>query len=132
MNGIFENDDNKKSKLKSICNISKWNTLNAKYLGDYYEDISLFSSLNDYDINKIKKDIYKIGDMFNNCSLLESLPDISKWNINNIANMSDLFNNYSSLESLPDISKWNTNNITNISYLFFECSLLSSFPDISK
>ena len=68
-----------------------------------YEDISLFSSLNDYNINKIKKDIYKIGDMFNN--LLESLPDISKWNINNIANMNGLFNNYSSLESLPDISK---------------------------
>ena len=60
---------------------------------------------NNYDINKIKKDIYKIGGMLNNCSLLESLPDISKWNTNNATNMTDLLNNYSSLESLPDISK---------------------------
>ena len=29
MSGIFENDDEKKSKLKSICEISKWNTLNV-------------------------------------------------------------------------------------------------------
>ena len=29
MSGIFENNDEKESKLKSICEISKWNTLNV-------------------------------------------------------------------------------------------------------
>jgi len=29
MSGIFENNDEKESKLKSICEIPKWNTLNV-------------------------------------------------------------------------------------------------------
>ena len=39
------------------------------------------------------------------CSSLKSLPDISKWNINNAENMSGLFENCKLLISLPDISK---------------------------
>ena len=48
--------------------------------------------------------------MFKGCSSLLSLPDISKWNINNITDMNNMFEGCSSLLSLPDISKWNTNN----------------------
>jgi len=44
--------------------------------------------------------------IFFNCSLLKSLPDISKWNIDNVKNMSGMFINCSSLLSLPDISQW--------------------------
>jgi len=31
--------------------------------------------------------------------------NLNLWNTNNATNMTDLFNNYSLLESLPDISK---------------------------
>ena len=31
--------------------------------------------------------------MFSKCSSLTSLPDISKWNTNNVTNMSGMFNN---------------------------------------
>ena len=37
-----------------------------------------------------------------------------------------------SLEFLPDISKWNTNNVKNISGIFAECSSLKTLPDLSK
>ena len=53
--------------------------------------------------------------MFSNCSSLISLPDISKWKINNINNMSEMFSNCSSLASLPDILKWKIKNINRIS-----------------
>ena len=43
--------------------------------------------------------------MFFQCSSLESLPDISKWDTRNVKNMSDMFCGCSSLESLPDILK---------------------------
>jgi surface protein len=43
-----------------------------------------------------------------------------------------LFSDCKSLSTLPDISKWNTNNVTNISYLFSDCKSLSTLPDISK
>ena len=40
--------------------------------------------------------------MFYECSSLSSLPDISKWNTNNVNNMSDMYNDCISLLSLPD------------------------------
>ena len=45
--------------------------------------------------------------------------------------MDCLFKECSSLKKLPDISKWNTNNVENISSLFANCSLLKELPDIS-
>ena len=79
-----------------------------------------------------EKIITDMSYMFYNCVNLSSLPDISKWNTNNVTNMSDMFSNCSNLSYLPDIYKWNTNNVTNMSHLFFICENLSTFPDISK
>ena len=45
--------------------------------------------------------------------------------------MSFMFNGCSSLSSLLDISKWNTNNITDICDMFDRCSSLPSI-DFSK
>ena len=42
-----------------------------------------------------------------------------------------MFGECQSLSSLPDISNWNTNNVANISHMFSECKSLSSLPDIS-
>ena len=70
--------------------------------------------------------------IFYNCSFLLSLPDISKWNTNNVKNMNYLFYNCSSLSSLPNISKWNTSNAVYIIGIFYNCSSLSSLPNISK
>ena len=70
--------------------------------------------------------------MFEGCSSLLSLPDISKWNTNKVTNMSHIFSGCLSLSSLPGISKWNTNNVTNMSNMFSGCSSLSSLPNISK
>ena len=46
--------------------------------------------------------------------------------------MSSMFYHSSNLSTLPDISKWNTNNVTNMSYMFYHCYNLSTLPDISK
>ena len=43
--------------------------------------------------------------IFFQCSSLESLPDISKWDTRNVKDMSDMFYGSCSLESLPDILK---------------------------
>ena len=70
--------------------------------------------------------------MFNGCSSLSSLPEISKWITNYVTDMSGMFCGCSLISSLPDISKWCTINVSNMSYMFSECSLLLSLPDISK
>ena len=90
--------------LKSLPDISKWNTSN----------------------------VFDMSGMFANCSSLSSLPDISKWNTSNVIDMSGMFTNCSSLLSLPDISKWNTINVTYMIAMFAGCSLLLSLPDLSN
>ena len=65
------------------------------------------------------KNIKFANEMFFECSSLKSLPDISKWNTNNVTDMNGLFVGCLSLKLLPDILKWNTNNVINIIYIFF-------------
>ena len=98
------------------------------------EENSNSSSLSYLNNNLIflKENYSNFKGMFYNCKSLISLPDISKWNTNNVIDISEMFYNCSSLESLPDISKWNTNNVIDMSSLFFNCNLLKSLPDISK
>ena len=46
--------------------------------------------------------------------------------------MSYMFSRCTSLISLPDISKWNTENIEKIADMFDECDLLLALPDLSN
>jgi len=44
--------------------------------------------------------------------------------------MSFMFNGCTQLSSLPDISIWKTNNVIDMSFMFNGCTQLSSLPDI--
>ena len=44
--------------------------------------------------------------------------------------MSYMFNDCTSLSSLPDISKWNINNVTDMSYIHRNCISLLNLSDI--
>ena len=46
--------------------------------------------------------------------------------------MKSMFANCLSLKKIPDISKWNTDNVTDMSRIFAKCSNIISLPDISK
>ena len=108
------------------------------YQYNYFSDISrmcynclLLSSLPD--ISKWNTDnVIDMNSIFYNCSSLTSLPDISKWNTNNVIDMNNFFYFCSALLSLPEISKWNTSNVVNMGRMFYGCLSLTSLPDISK
>jgi len=67
--------------------------------------------------------------MFTGCSSLISLPDLSKWNTNNVTKMIYMFRGCSSLISLPDLSKWNTNKVKN---MIGGCFNILIIPSISN
>ena len=113
------------------------NILKLEIKGKEYELMEnyIFQNNNNNELKvKIRgiENVTNMEDMFNECSSLLSLPDISKWNTINVTNMKSIFNECSSLVSLPDISKWNTTNVTNMGNMFSLCSSLSYLPDISK
>ena len=67
--------------------------------------------------------------MFEGCSSLITLPDISKWSTENVTDMKDMFRGCESLESFPDISLWETSNVENMANMFKGCKIK---PDTSK
>ena len=80
-------------------------------------------------------DISNVTDMYSmffGCSNLIKLPDISKWNTENLENIGFLFYNCSKIMKIPDISKWNVNKIKIIDNLFGNCNSNLVLPDISK
>ena len=94
----------------------------------------LDTSLLRFDITPdlIINNITDLSHMFNGCTSLTCLPDISNWDTSNVTDMNSMFYRCEILESLPDISKWNTSNTVDMSNLFFGCQSLKALPDISK
>ena len=78
---------------------------------------------------KSKKIINNMSFMFDWCSSLISLPDISNLDTSNINDLSFMFSRCSSLKEFPDISNWNTSNVKNMSHLFNACKSLISLPN---
>ena len=135
--------ENNKEKLRIfgnkfvINNIYKCKILykNEKYeLKKYFEKID--SSYDHKNPIKFKlkgvNNITNMTEMFNECYLLSSLPDISKWDTSNVTNMSCAFAKCKSLNSFPDISKWNTKNVIDMSYMFRGCNSITSLTDLSN
>ena len=75
-----------------------------------------------------------MGHMFFNCSSLVYIPDISKWNTNNVTDIFEMFEGCTSLSSFPDISKWNINKIKNInvSDMFSSSFLKEEFSNFNN
>ncbi len=55
------------------------------------------------------ENIYNLKSVFENCSLLTFIPDISKWKFNNKIEINNMFKGCKSLLITPDISKWSIN-----------------------
>ena len=67
--------------------------------------------------------------LFEGCLSLISIPDISNWDITNVADISDIFSKCYSLISMPNISKWKFSNNDNNRDLFNDdCLSLINLP----
>ena len=118
-------------KIKEILKIILIEIKPINNMSHMFDECSLLLSLPD--INKWDtSNIIDMSYMFFGCISLNNLSDISIWNVSKVENMKCMFCNCSSLISLPDISKWNISNVKNINGMFYGCKLLSSIPDISK
>ena len=128
-------DDNDESSFINFYENVRENDINSTY-SEVSKSSKVDNFFNSCMITKnsniiINHYYYNMSEMFCNCISLTSLPDISKWNTDNMIDMSRIFINCYSLLSLPDISKWNTNNLNNMNGVFANCVSLTSLPDIS-
>ena len=66
-----------------------------------------------------------MASMFNNCSSLASVGDLSNWDTSKVTNMAYVFVNCSSLTSL-NLSNWDMSKVTSLTYMFYYCRALTS------
>ena len=107
----------RKRKLKFMEIEINWVKLsNLSYLF-YNSDIKEFIYL-DFDTENVND----MSRMFCQCLSLKLLPDcISKWNTKNLVYMYKMFSHCDLLKYIPDLSRWNTENVEDMGYLFEEC-----------
>ena len=101
------------------------NTINSsdkKSLLEEYKQLSFY--LKDYDWKFSKST--NMEHMFDGCSSLISLPDMSRWDTSNVINLSYIFSGCSALKTLSDISTWEANKVIDMSNMFKGCSSLVS------
>ena len=72
--------------------------------------------------------------MFKDCKKLKVLPDISKWNVENVESMEEMFYGCINLDlgEFPDLKKWNLTKLKNIDRMFFGSSLISQFDNLHE
>ena len=70
------------------------------------------------------KDITDMSHMFNNCTNLQTIPEIDT---SNVTNMEAIFSSCSNLQTIPLL---NTSNVTNMTGMFSECRNLQTIPSL--
>ena len=71
-----------------------------------------------------------MSNIFEYCSELKEIPDLSKWDTSKVTYMNKMFAECKSLSSLPDLSIWNISNVKDMSYMFYHCNLKSIIQKI--
>ena len=129
-------------RIKIFGTIFVKDNINNFYLliGDKKHDLCEYLELNKEQKEKEeltitlvqKEEAWSLKYMFHDCNLLKSLPDLYKFNTNNITDISYMFSNCGSLISISDISHLKTKNVTKMKGMFYYCGALQSLPDISN
>ena len=76
----------------------------------------------------IENNEYELAEEYNVENNNNNILKIKLKEIDKITDMSYMFDRCSSLLSLPDISNWNTNNVTNMSCMFWGCKESLKIP----
>ena len=65
--------------------------------------------------------------MFCECKELESVGDISYWNVSKVTDMWGMFYHCEKLKSVGDISKWDVSNVIHSTYMFEKCPIKEEY-----
>ena len=103
--------------------VSNFDTSNVTAMNCMFQACNSLTSINisNFDTSKVTN----IGYMFDDCLVLESIDDLSNWNVSSVTNMKCAFNYCHKLKSL-DLSGWDVSNVTNMYRMFIACYELES------
>lgn len=90
------------------------------------------TSLTSADFSKLDtSNVTRMGWMFDHCTSLTSIGNLSNWNTHKVTSMNSMFSDCSSLTSLGSLSNWDTSKVTNMGNMFYGCSSLTTLNELS-
>ena len=109
------------TSLETLPDISKWNTSQVVNMYGLFNECKVLKALPDiykWDTSNVTN----MSFLFNECVKLKNgnIQRLSEWRTPNVNNMRKLFYGCKSLESLPDLSNWNLNKDVKIDNMFDE------------
>ena len=102
-------------KLTTL-DLSNWNTSQMKNMGWMFYGSSI-QSVGDISGWDVSK-VTAFEGMFYGCSSLSSFGDINKWDTSNSEAFCCMFQNCTSLPTTLDLSNWKTSKVTNLDWMF--------------
>ena len=117
------------NSISPLPDISKFNTSNVTTMESMFVDhgVKYFPDISKWDTSNVTT----MREMFYHCSMLQSIPYISDWNVSKVTDMSFMFF-CESLKTLPDLSRWNTSKVSNMKSMFAFSKSLTTFTGISE
>ena len=109
----------------SLANLylSFWNTSNVKYMDRLFEGCSQLTNLSDIS-NWNTANVQAFSAMFAGCSGLQGL-NLNSWNTASAQMLDLMFSGCTGLQGL-DLNSWNTSNVTMTRHMFDGCTSLSA------
>lgn len=91
------------------------------------------------DVSNVTDMSYMFNSFGSKSTILNTVPNVSKWNTGNVTNMSNMFKEYGNkstvLNVVPDVSGWNTGNVTSMANMFnqygYSSAALTKVTDVS-
>ena len=115
--------------LKSVGDLSQWTGSNATDVSNMFKDDEKLASLDLSNFNPNK--VQYFSSMFEGCTALTSVGDLSQWTGSNATSVSNMFKGNEKLTSL-DLSNFNPNKVQYFSSMFNGCSGLTTITGMNS
>ena len=120
------------SRYKYLCSII-YNGIEYNHLFKYLKlsDEDKLKTEIKITLKGINNSIKNVSHMFGFCEELKKV-NASKIDTSHIINMEAMFEWCTNLEEISDVSRWNVENVTSMKGMFYKCKKLKSVPGIEK
>ena len=123
MSGLFSRCE----KLTQIQGIGGWSNHFLQYMDYLFQSCFSLEKICELKWNTIR--VKSMKGIFSGCKKLKAVPNsMAKWSTYTVKEMDGMFKECLVLERIPDLGKWDVNNVIDAAEMFYKCEKLKTLP----
>ena len=109
--------------LEKICEL-KWNTIRVQSMKGIFSGCKKLKAVPNSMAKWSTYTVKEMDGMFKECLVLERIPDLGKWDVNNVIDAAEMFYKCEKLKTLPKgLLNWKFNKNVILDNIFDQCSV---------